>query len=224
MMPQGTRRHEWKGAHGLRKYFETFLEVAGVKTSFVKILMAHSQGVEDSYNKPTTEMLLEEYLKATDRLTILSSDEEDVGSTVQLQKQVAELKEKSKEENWEAEQQRKQLQDMAREFAEMKAYLSRMDATVRGFASRSGEDGLTIRKLQVRLGEIPPLRPIDTETVSTEGMTPELLKVMFTPWSELGGEEASKKKEEEKGKKAKEEKKKEAAQRENNAVPLPDDE
>ena len=46
-LPQGTRRHEWKGAHGFRKYFETYLEASGVKSSYVKILMAHSQGVED---------------------------------------------------------------------------------------------------------------------------------------------------------------------------------
>ena len=42
-LPTGVRRHEWKGAHGFRKFFETYAEAAGVKTSFVKILMAHSQ-------------------------------------------------------------------------------------------------------------------------------------------------------------------------------------
>jgi integrase len=118
-LPQGTRRHEWKGAHGFRKFFETYAEAAGVKTSFVKILMAHSQGVEDSYNKPTTEILLREYAKAIDRLSVLNTD--DAGSTSQLQRQVAELKEKSKEENGEAEQQKKQLQEMAQEIEKMKS-------------------------------------------------------------------------------------------------------
>jgi hypothetical protein len=60
--------------------------------------MAHSHGVEDSYNKPMTEILLQEYLKAIDKLTILSTD--DASSAQLLQKQVAELKEKNKEENY----------------------------------------------------------------------------------------------------------------------------
>jgi hypothetical protein len=120
-LPTGVRRHEWKGAHGFRKFFETYAEAAGVKTSFVKILMAHSQGVEDSYNKPTVEMLLREYVKAVDKLTILNVD--DASSTSQLQKQVTELKEKSKEENWEAEQQRKEFEQMKAEQAEIKNLL-----------------------------------------------------------------------------------------------------
>ncbi len=132
-LPQGTRRHEWKGAHGFRKFFETYAEAAGVKTSFVKILMAHSQGVEDSYNKPTTEILLQEYLKAIDRLTILNTD--DVSSTLQLQKQVAELKEKSKEENWEAEQQKKRMEDMQREIDRIREIMDR-------FAPSEGLDRL----------------------------------------------------------------------------------
>jgi integrase len=110
ILPKGVRRHEWKEAHGLRKFFETYAEVAGVKTSFVKILMARSQGVEDSYNKPTADMLLTEYSKAIDKLTVLNVDE--TSSTSQLQKQVTELKEKSREENWEAEQTKKELQEL----------------------------------------------------------------------------------------------------------------
>jgi hypothetical protein len=121
VLPAGVRRHEWKGAHGFRKFFETYSEAAGVKTSFVKILMAHSQGVEDSYNKPTEEMLLQEYLKAVDKLTILNVD--DASSTLQLQKEVTELKEKSKEENWEAEQQRKEFEELKREQAELRNLL-----------------------------------------------------------------------------------------------------
>jgi hypothetical protein len=109
-LSKGKRRHEWKGAHGFRKFFETCAEAAGVKTSFVKILMAHSLGVEDSYNKPTTDILLQEYCKAIDKLTVLSADE--TSSTSQLQKQVTELKEKSREENWEAEQTKKELQEL----------------------------------------------------------------------------------------------------------------
>ncbi len=52
---------------------------------------------------------------------------------------------------------------------------------------------MTIQKQQVKLGEIPPLRPIDTETIPKEGMPPELLKLMLTPWSEIEASEEKKK-------------------------------
>jgi hypothetical protein len=59
----------------------------------VEVLMSHSTGVSDSYYKPIEKTLLEDYLKAVDLLTI-NTDK------VTLQKQIAELTEKSKEENY----------------------------------------------------------------------------------------------------------------------------
>jgi hypothetical protein len=59
----------------------------------VEVLMSHSTGVSDSYYKPIEKILLEDYLKAVDLLTI-NTDK------VTLQKQIAELTEKSKEENY----------------------------------------------------------------------------------------------------------------------------
>ena len=75
-------------------------------------------------------------------MTVLRSD--DVGSTLQSQKQVAELKEKSKEENWEAEQQKRQMQTMMQDMERIKEQLDIMNkqAEERGY-----------------------LRPIDTEPV-----------------------------------------------------------
>jgi integrase len=174
-LPDGIRRHEWKGAHGFRKFFETYAEASGIKTSSVKILMAHSLGVEDSYNKPTVDMLLEQYLNAVPMLTIIDTDE--ASSALLLQKQVAELKEKSKEENWEAEQQKKQMQTMAQEFDKMKAEIARVYSLV----ERQGI-----------------LRPIDTETIPIDAIPPHLLKYFMTAWTEL--EETKKKKEKEKEK------------------------
>ncbi len=55
--------------------------------------MSHSTGVSDSYYKPIEKILLEDYLKAVDLLTI-NTDK------ITLQKQIAELTEKSKEENY----------------------------------------------------------------------------------------------------------------------------
>ena len=59
----------------------------------VEILMSHSTGVSDSYYRPVEKVLLDDYLKAVDLLTI-NSDK------AMLQKQVAEMKEKSKEEDY----------------------------------------------------------------------------------------------------------------------------
>ncbi|PWU80259.1 MAG: hypothetical protein DLM72_13075 [Candidatus Nitrosopolaris wilkensis] len=55
--------------------------------------MGHDIGLSGSYYKPTERDVLNDYLKAVDLLTI-STDK------VMLQKQVAELGEKSKEENY----------------------------------------------------------------------------------------------------------------------------
>jgi predicted kinase len=55
----------------------------------VELTMGHDIGVSASYYKPTEREVMEDYLKAVDSLTI-NADK------VVLQKQVAELKEKSK--------------------------------------------------------------------------------------------------------------------------------
>ena len=59
----------------------------------VEITMGHDIGVSASYYKPTEHEVLEDYLKAVDLLTI-NSDK------VILQKQVLELKEKSKDSEY----------------------------------------------------------------------------------------------------------------------------
>jgi integrase len=92
-LPRGVRRHEFKAAHGLRKYFKTYAESAGMKTSFIEFFMNHTKGVEGSYHKPPIEFALTEYLKAVEKLEI--NDDK-----LTLQKQIAELTERSKEENY----------------------------------------------------------------------------------------------------------------------------
>jgi len=59
----------------------------------IEKLMNHSIGISDSYYRATETELLEDYLKAAEMLTI--NDDK-----LTLQKQVAELTEKSKEENY----------------------------------------------------------------------------------------------------------------------------
>jgi len=59
----------------------------------VEMLLGHDTGLSMNYYRPSMETLLEDYLKAVDLLTINAD-------RIILQKQVAELTEKSKEQNY----------------------------------------------------------------------------------------------------------------------------
>ena len=59
----------------------------------VEMLLSHSTGVSDSYYRPTEKDLFDDYLKAIDLFTIN-------GDTVTLQKQITELEEKSKDNEY----------------------------------------------------------------------------------------------------------------------------
>ncbi|MGC1932221.1 MAG: hypothetical protein WA667_24885, partial [Candidatus Nitrosopolaris sp.] len=89
----GKKRHPYQANHSLRKWFKTRCENAGMKPINIEKLMNHSTGISDSYYRATEQELLEDYLKALD---VLSVDDDKFS----LQKQVAELTEKSKEENY----------------------------------------------------------------------------------------------------------------------------
>jgi hypothetical protein len=91
-LPAGKRRHEFQADHGFRKFFKTHAEQV-MKPINVEVLMSHSTGVSDSYYRPVESVLLEDYIKAVDVLTI-NTDK------TTLQKQITELTEKSKEENY----------------------------------------------------------------------------------------------------------------------------
>jgi hypothetical protein len=92
-LEHGKKRHPYQACHSLRKWFKTRCEMAGMKPINTEKLMNHSCGISDNYYRITEAELLEDYLKAVDLLTI-NSDK------LNLQKQVLELKEKSKEENY----------------------------------------------------------------------------------------------------------------------------
>lgn len=63
------RRYEFKAIHGFRKFFQTNAE-RQMKSLDIMTLMGQDTGLAASYNKPTVEMLLDEYLKAVENLTI----------------------------------------------------------------------------------------------------------------------------------------------------------
>jgi hypothetical protein len=121
VLPEGKRRYEWKQSHGYRKFFETY--AGSVMHPYnVKMLIDHKlEGSENSYWKPTELQLLEDYLRAIPKLTINNQDNID---KYVLQKEVAELKEKSEQQNAEkekeAEETKKELKDVREEISLLK--------------------------------------------------------------------------------------------------------
>lgn len=65
---------------------------SGMKSINIETLMGHSIGISNSYYRATEEELLDEYLKAVDFLTIEEK--------YKLEKQVIQLSQRSKEENY----------------------------------------------------------------------------------------------------------------------------
>lgn len=114
------RRHEFKSAHGYRKYFKSNAERV-MRPLNVELLMDHKTGVSDSYWRPTEQDLLEDYLKAVDYLTV----NKDQKIATQLQKQVAELTEKSEEQNYFI---RDKLAKKEKEIEEIKAQMTILQA------------------------------------------------------------------------------------------------
>ncbi len=83
-----TKRFEFKQAHGFRKFFKTRMEVAGVKPIITEMLMGHAIGVANSYMKPSTEELMEEYARGIPALTILSKEKEKADIKSEMKKQL----------------------------------------------------------------------------------------------------------------------------------------
>ncbi|HET9807469.1 MAG TPA: hypothetical protein VFP49_11205 [Nitrososphaeraceae archaeon] len=90
-LDQGQKRHEFKGVHGFRKFFETHCQLV-MNHNNIKMLMAHSLGESGNYHRPTETQLLEDYLKAVELLTI---NEEN-----RLYKRINELQEKNMEKDY----------------------------------------------------------------------------------------------------------------------------
>ena len=91
-LSENNRRHEWKAAHGFRKFYKTRAEQI-MKPINVEITMGHNIGISASYYKPTEKEVLEDYLKAVELLSININEKK-------LTKQVQELTEKSKDDEY----------------------------------------------------------------------------------------------------------------------------
>ena len=68
------RTHDFKSSHGFRKFFQTHA-MQVMFSSNVELLMGHSasMGLKKNYYKPTEMMLLRDYLKAVDLLTLTNA-------------------------------------------------------------------------------------------------------------------------------------------------------
>lgn len=89
-LPQGVRRHDWKAAHGFRKFYKSRAEQI-MRPINVEITMGHNIGVSASYYRPTEKELVEDYIKVVNLLTISAN-------TTILQKQIIELKKNNEDD------------------------------------------------------------------------------------------------------------------------------
>jgi hypothetical protein len=114
-LAKGVRRHEWKAAHGFRKYYKSHAEQV-MKPINVEITMGHNSGLSESYYRPTQQEILQDYLKAVDILTI------GVDKAV-LQKQVEIIKQETRDNEYII---RGKLQEKDEEISSMKEELISM--------------------------------------------------------------------------------------------------
>ena len=61
-LPSGKHRHPFQEAHGFRKFFLTQCQLAGMNLLDCNKLTNHSNGINDSYYKPSENDLLNSYL------------------------------------------------------------------------------------------------------------------------------------------------------------------
>jgi hypothetical protein len=106
--------------------------------------MNHSCGISDNYYRITPSELLEDYLKAVDLLTIN-------GDKIILQKQVLELKEKSKDSEYiiKAKLQEKddQIRNMENQFTTMQSQVQMLISTL-GSMDQSSKNELAKKLFQ----------------------------------------------------------------------------
>ncbi len=86
-LAKGQKRHEFKAAHGFRKFFKTHAEQV-MRPINVEILMGHSVGISDSYYKPKEKEVLKDYLNSVELLT-MNQDKHIIS------KEIKDLKEKN---------------------------------------------------------------------------------------------------------------------------------
>jgi hypothetical protein len=129
---EGTKRHEWKAAHGFRKFYKSRAEQV-MKLINVEITMGHNIGVSKSYYKPTEREVMGDYLKATELLTISNDN-------LILQKEIAELQQNSKNNEYvirgKLQEKDEEIKSMKQQFNVMQSQLQTLMSAI-GHASES---------------------------------------------------------------------------------------
>jgi len=121
-LTKGEKRHEWKAAHGFRKFYKTRTEQV-MKPINVEITMGHNIGLSAHYYRPTEKEVLNDYLKAVDLLTISNVNSK-------LEKQIYELKEKNKDSEYII---RGKLEEKARQIEQLQKKQEEIQALKEGF-------------------------------------------------------------------------------------------
>ena len=87
---EGEKRHEWKAAHGFRKFYKSHAEQV-MRPINVEITMGHNIGISSSYYRPQEKEVLSDYLNAVDLLTINDDRKK-------LQAEISEIARRGREE------------------------------------------------------------------------------------------------------------------------------
>ena len=149
----GEKRHEWKAAHGYRKFYKTHAEQV-MKPINVEITMGHNIGVSASYYKPTGQEVLEDYLKAVDSLTINNA------KTV-LTRQVAELKQKNIDNEYvirgKLQEKDEQIKNLTDQFSDMQAQIQTMLSILSGSSANTQDGKQEIAKQLIASGVYNPI-------------------------------------------------------------------
>jgi integrase len=119
-LPQGIRRHPFKGVHGLRKWFKTRAEQAMLRTN-VEYIIGHSLGISQSYYRPTEYELLTDYLKAVPYLSINDDNAIDIKNLKEKQQLLLKM---SEHKDTELQELRAKMDIMAANMASFMEYMS----------------------------------------------------------------------------------------------------
>jgi integrase len=93
-LPEGKKRHEFSADHAFRKFFTTVC-LKHTSSLNVQILRGDDTGLMESYNRPSEEYLLGEYLKCIPDLSIFQAQALPISQDVEeLKRQLAEEREK----------------------------------------------------------------------------------------------------------------------------------
>jgi hypothetical protein len=134
-LPEGKKRHEFEADHAFRKFFTTIC-LKHIKPFDVYTMRGDNTGfMGESYNRPTDEYLLGEYLKAIPELTILEPQVQNVNledieslkrGLEEANKKIAELqKEKTEQSNQDADTLRTVLKGIFGSEEKAKEYLDK---------------------------------------------------------------------------------------------------